>query len=108
MNVSTESQLRAAVLSLASNVTIVLAPGTYHLTNALYVNGTFTNVGIRGVTGNSDDVVLAGPGMADASVPFGIWVGGNVRGITIANLTIRDVFYHPIILNAGTQAPVHP
>jgi len=105
VNVSTESQLRAAVLSLSSNTTIMLAPGTYHLRDALYVNGTFTNIGVRGATDNSDDVVLAGLGMTDASVPFGIWVGGNVHGITIANLTIRDVFYHPIILNAGTQAP---
>ena len=106
VNVSTESQLRAAVSSLTSNRTIVMAPGTYHLLDALYVNGTFTNVGIRGATGNSDDVVLVGSGVANASVPFGIWVGGNVQGITIANLTIRDVFYHPIILNAGTQSPL--
>ena len=26
--------------------------------------------------------------------------------MTIANLTIRDVFYHPIILNAATQSPL--
>ena len=39
-------------------------------------------------------------------MPFGIWVGGNVRGVTIANLTIRDVYNHPIILNAGTQSPL--
>ena len=26
--------------------------------------------------------------------------------MTIANLTIRDVFYHPIILNAGVQSPL--
>ena len=106
VNVSTEVQLRDAVASLASNTTIVVAPGTYSLRDALYVNGTFTNIGIRGATGNSDDVVLAGLGMANASVPYGIWVGGNVRGMTIANLTIRDVFYHPIILNAGTQSPL--
>jgi hypothetical protein len=106
VNVSTEIQLRDAMASLASNMTIVLAPGTYSLRDALYVNGTFTNIGIRGATGNSDDVVLAGLGMADGSVPYGIWVGGNVRGMTIANLTIRDVFYHPIILNAGTQSPL--
>jgi hypothetical protein len=106
VNVSSESQLRAAVSSLASNTTIVLAPGRYVLQDAIYVNGTFTNVGIRGATGNADDVVLAGPGMTNASVPHGIWVGGNVNGIVIANLTIRDIFYHPIILNAGTQSPL--
>jgi hypothetical protein len=106
VNVSTEGQLQAAVASLASNTTILLAPGTYRLSNTVYINGTFTNVGIRGATGNADDAVLAGPGMTDASVPYGIWVGGNVQGVTIANLTIRDVYYHPIMLNAGAQSPM--
>jgi hypothetical protein len=61
------------------------------------------------MTSNRDDVVLVGKGMNaanDGGVPFGIWVGGNVRNVTIANLTIRDVFNHPIILNAGVQAPL--
>ena len=43
---------------------------------------------------------------SDGGVPFGIWVGGNVRGVTIASLTIRDVYYHPIMLNAGAQSPL--
>jgi hypothetical protein len=42
----------------------------------------------------------------DGGVPFGIWVGGDVRGVTIANLTIRDVYHHPIVLNAGAQSPL--
>jgi hypothetical protein len=39
------------------------------------------------------------------AVPFGIWTGDGVDGITIANLTIRDLFFHPIIFNAGTENP---
>ena len=39
------------------------------------------------------------------SVPDGISVSGTVRGITIANLTIRDVYNHSVLLNSGTQAP---
>lgn len=108
VNVSTEAELQTAVQQLASNTTIVLAPGTYRLTSTLWINGTLTNVAIRGGTSNRDDVVLLGGGMANASygaVPHGIWVGGNVQGITIANLTIRDVYFHPIIFNAGTQSP---
>ena len=108
MNVATEPQLQAAVAGLASNTTILIAPGTYTLTSTLYVNGTFANVALRGASGNADDVVLVGPGMTNASygtVPFGIWSGGNVQGITIANLTIRDLYYHPIIFNGGTQSP---
>jgi hypothetical protein len=109
VNVSTVAQLQSAVAAIASNTTIVIAPGTYNLTGTLYINGTFTNVGIRGATANREDVVLVGKGMSaanDGGVPFGIWVGGNVAGVTIANLTIRDVFYHPIMLNAGAQSPL--
>jgi hypothetical protein len=109
VNVSTVTQLQSAVAAMTSNRTIVIAPGTYNLTGTLYINGTFTNVGIRGATGNRDDVVIVGKGMSAASdggVPFGIWVGGNVHGVTIASLTIRDVYYHPIMLNAGAQSPL--
>src|SRR5262245_39930318 len=95
VNVPTEPQLQTAMASLKSNTTIVLAPGTYVLTRTLYIHGVFNNVGIRGATGNADDVVLVGPGMANAAygdVPFGIWTGDGVTGVTIANLTIRDVY----------------
>jgi len=70
-----------AVASIASNTTILIAPGTYQLTSPLYENGSFTNVAIRGASDNRDDVVLVGRGMTvDGGVPFGIWTGGNVRG----------------------------
>lgn len=108
VTVTTEQQLQAAVAALTSNTTILIAPGIYTLKSTLYVNGTFTNVALRGSSGNADDVVLAGPGMTNAnygSVPHGIWSGGNVQGITIANLTIRDLYYHPIIFNGGTHSP---
>ena len=108
VNVSNEAELQAAVAAVSSNVTIVLAPGVYHLTRTLYFNGSFTDIGIRGGTGNADDVVLVGPGMTRTDygeVPHGMWTGNGVDGITIANLTIREVYYHPIIFNAGTQRP---
>jgi hypothetical protein len=109
VRVHTLAQLQNAVAGIASNTTILIGPGTYNLAAPLYINGTFTNVGIRGATGNRDDVVLVGKGMngaTDGGVPFGIWVGGNVQGVTIAHLTIRDVYYHPIMLNAGAQSPL--
>jgi hypothetical protein len=105
VTVSTVAQLQSAVAAIQSNTTIVLAPGQYMLTGALYINGSFSNLTIRGATNNRDDVVLAGRGAGNSSVPYGIWVGGNVRGITIANLTIRDVYNHGINFNAGTQTP---
>lgn len=108
VNVSTESQLQQAVRTLTSDTTIMIAPGTYQLTSTLYVNGSLRNVSIRGASGNRDDVVLAGPGMTNASygaAPHGIWTGGGVQNITIANLTVRDFYFHCVILNAGTTAP---
>jgi len=108
VSVSTEPQLQNAIALVQSNTTILIAPGTYALTSTLYINGTFTNVALRGASGNADDVVLQGPGMTNAaygSVPFGVWTGGNVQNVLIANLTIRDVYYHPIIFNVGTQSP---
>ena len=109
VNVSTEAQLQSAVSHIASNTTIVLAPGTYMLTeHAVHQRHLHRTSGFAAAPDNRDDVVLVGPGMTNASygnTPFGIWTGGNVNGVTIANLTIRDVYYHPIIFNAGTQSP---
>ena len=108
VNVSTEAQLQAAMANLRSGTTIVLAPGLYALTRTLYFKGNLVDVGIRGATSNSDDVVLRGPGMRQSNhggVPFGVWTGDGVDGITIANLTIRDLYFHPIIFNAGTSRP---
>jgi len=108
VRVSSEPQLQAAIRGLRSNTTIVVAPGTYVLTRTLWIQGPLANIGIRGATDNRDDVVLVGAGMEPASdrgVPFGIWTGGGVRDVTIANLTIRDIYQHPIMLNPGTQKP---
>ena len=87
----------------------MVQPGTYNLTSTLWLNRNVDNVAIRGSTDSCDDVVLIGLGMSNASygnVPHGIWIG-NARNVLVANLTIRDVYYHPIQLdpNAGAQAP---
>lgn len=108
VNVSTEAQLQSALASLASDTTILIAPGTYTLSRTLTIDGALTNVVIRGATSNAADVVLAGRGAGNAdfgAVPHGISVGGGVQGITIANLTIRDVYNHAILLAAGTGSP---
>ena len=107
VNVSTVSQLQAAAAAATSNQTIVIAPGTYNLTSTLWIGGSISNLTLRGATNNRNDVVLVGKGMGvnDANVPFGIWTGNGVTGLTIANLTIRDIYQHPIMFNAGTQSP---
>src|SRR5262245_34309881 len=108
VHVSNEAQLQAAVRRLASNTTIVLAPGTYQLTRTLTIKGPFSNIVLRGATNNPDDVVLRGSGMSRASsgnAPNGISVGGGVQGIGIANLTLRDFSADAIVFNAGTMSP---
>lgn len=108
VKVATVGQLQAAVDSLTSGRTIVIAPGTYALTSTLHVRGPLSNVTIRGATNDRNDVVLVGRGMTNkdhGDVPHGIWSGGDVSALTIANLTIRDVYFHPIIFNAGTESP---
>src|SRR5262245_7020054 len=109
ITVSTESALQAAVNSITSGTTIMVQPGTYNLTTTLWLNRNVDNIAIRGSTDSCEDVVLVGRGMSNASygnVPHGIWIG-NARNVLVANLTIRDVYYHPIQLdpNAGAQAP---
>ena len=47
VHVATVAQLQNAVAAIASNTTILIGPGTYNL-RTLYINGSFTNVGIRG------------------------------------------------------------
>ncbi len=105
--VSTESELQQAVKDLRSDTTVLLAPGVYRLSSTLWVNGALERVAIRGASDNPDDVVLAGPGMEHASVglvPYGVFAGGGARDVTIANLTIRGVYYDAIAFS-GVQDP---
>lgn len=108
VTVNTESQLQQAFRTLSSDTTVMIAPGTYQLTGTLHVNGSFRNVTIRGASGNRDDVVLVGRGMANpdyGAVSHGIWTGGGAQNVTIADLTITNFYFHCIILNAGTESP---
>jgi hypothetical protein len=109
VRVSTEPQLQHAVATVVSGQTILIAPGTYRLTKTLSVDGrALHDVAIRGDSRRREDVVLVGAGMTNRGrdeVPFGIWTGGGVERALIANLTVRDFPVHPIIFNAGTQAP---
>jgi hypothetical protein len=100
--VSTVGELQDAISArmLRSGDTILMAPGTYTLDRPLVINGTFTNVTLRGATNHRGDVVIAA-----GEQPFGIWTGGAVTGLTMANLTITNARLHAVIFNAGTQAP---
>src|SRR5574341_328247 len=89
VTVATEAQLQSAMSNLRDGDTILLANGTYNLTNTLYV-ANVNNVTIRSASG-CDDVSLVGRGMDNANygnVPHGIW--SNAHNTGIAHLTIRD------------------
>jgi hypothetical protein len=104
VNVSTISQLIAALNNLQSGQTVSLAAGTYDLSgiaDALYVREGVSNWTIRGATGDRDDVVIRGGGMS-GSVRFGVWVG-NSPGGTIADLTIDSVREHGVMANYGAH-----
>jgi len=103
ITVSTVAQLVNAVNNLQSGQTIVMNPGTYQLTDTLWFPQNRTNITLKGATGNRDDVVIRGNGMA-GSINFGIWTG-NVQTVTFSDFTIRDFVEHGIILNAGTESP---
>src|SRR5262249_4103321 len=60
VNVSTVSELQAAMDAVTSGTTIVVAPGTYRLTNVLRFRGGVNHVALRGATGNRDDVRILG------------------------------------------------
>jgi hypothetical protein len=109
VRVRSERELQAAVQRIRSRTTILIEPGTYKLTSTLRIDSGAEEVTIRGRSDSCDDVILAGKGMANSNhgaVPHGIWIG-NARRVRVANLTIRDVYYHAIQLDpgAGAQAP---
>lgn len=104
INVATESALRAAVSALQSNQTIMIAAGTYNLTDTLYLPQGISNVAIRGASGNVGDVVIQGDGMA-GTIRFGFWVG-NTQNVTFGDFTLRNIKEHGFILNAGVETPL--
>ena len=106
VNVSTVAQLQDAVANLASNTTILIADGDYALTNTLHITGGVSNVALRGASGNRDAVILRGQGMSNASygnVPHGVLIG-DAQDVLIADLTIRDAYYHNIQVQGESGA----
>jgi hypothetical protein len=97
VSVSTVAGLQSAVAGLASNTTVLIAPGDYPLTQELRIRNGVTNVALRGSTGNRNDVVLRGSGMATPGVNIAIKCE-NAQDVLIANLSVGQAFWHPIQL----------
>ena len=108
VRVTNEAALQEAVKNIQSNTTILIAPGVYQLSETLTIRGAVSNVTLRGDSENRDDVTLAGPGMTLPSyglVPYGIATGAGVDGVTIANLSVRGVYFYAIAFGSGTLNP---
>lgn len=103
VSVSTVSALQNAVANLQSNQVIEIADGTYTLTQSLFVNYgtavTLTNIGIRSASRNPAACIIQGNGMSSTTgtIPHGIHLS-RVNGCLVADLTIRNVYYHAIQL----------
>jgi hypothetical protein len=109
VNVDTVAELQNAVANAASNTTILIADGDYALTNTLHLTGGVSNVALRGASGNRDAVIIRGQGMNNAAygnVPHGVLVG-NAQDVLIADLTLRDAYYHLVQIQGeqGAQRP---
>ena len=103
VNVSTVAALENAVATLTSGTTIVIAPGIYQLTQTLRIRNGVVDVALRGATGNRDDVVIRANGMNTPGVDIALKVE-NAQDVLIADLSIGDVFNHPIQLQGEMGA----
>lgn len=103
--VDTTAELQDAVANLTSNTTILIADGTYNLTNTLNIRNV-DNVAIRSASGSRDAVVLQGRGMSNAAygnVPH-VMAVYDASAIVIADLTLRDAYYHLIQIHGEADA----
>jgi hypothetical protein len=108
VNVATVAALQSAVDNLTSNTTILIADGTYDLTNLLNIRGV-NNVTLRSASGNREAVILRGKGMSNSNygnVPHVIAIY-DANDVTIADLTLRDAYYHLVQVH-GEDGPQRP
>ena len=94
----TVAELKTALRGAPSDVTVLLADGTYKLDRGLLLNGA-RNVVIRSASGDRDKVTLQGIGMSHKPGRpkySGIQWSAKSSGLLLADLTIRDFPYHGI------------
>ena len=107
VSVSTPAELKLACETIGSDTTILLQPGTYHLTTPAKLGAMgshLSNVAIRGATGNRNDVILRGGSMStNTAAHYGIQVF-DAADVLIADLSVGDCWYHPIQLSGASGA----
>ena len=108
INVTTAAQLQDAVAtanSAGGNRTILLANGTYSLTDTLYINAP--NITIAGPTGGRANVIIQGDAMSATAV-VGTVIRVAASGFQLHDVTLQKSKYHLIQIAGETnaQAPV--
>jgi hypothetical protein len=96
--------LERAISGLKSNQTVVITPGTYRPSRDLVVGmrnrggQPLRDIAIRGETGNRKDVIIRGAGKENrAGRPRTGFQFYNVDGVLLADVSIGDYFWHPIM-----------
>jgi hypothetical protein len=92
VRVSSVAALEDRVQSARSGDTILIADGRYRLRRSLDIAAP--DVTLRGQSGDRTRVVLHGGGMTGDDV--GVAVSVSAPGVTLADLTIRDVGFHAV------------
>lgn len=92
-----------AIENANGKTTIYLNSGTYPVNPSNFINVYKPDITIRSTSGNRDDVIIQGEGMAaGGGVGHGIFVDAD--NITVADLTVRDVQNHAFFVNPGTDS----
>lgn len=103
ITVSTVQELESAIDQANmnnGNLTIILMPGTYSLSSNLrFIAENMENLTIMGSTENNADVIIRGLGWNNNSVTHIFNVAAD--NFTVANMTIGEVFYHPIQVHSN-------
>jgi|GEM_PF-623800 len=102
VSVSNITQLQNAINNSNGNTTIMVQPGDYVLNYGLSISADKPNLTIMGATGNRDDVTLRGLGWNNSAVTHIFDVSAD--GFTVANMTLRDVYYHLIQIHSENDA----
>ena len=110
IRVSTVEELQQAVLEADSNVTVLIADGTYPLKQSLIIDHK-NHLTLRGESGDAAKVILQGGGWGDfyngpreSLEANDVIVIRNSEDITISDLTVAEASHYGIKLDAETEA----
>lgn len=100
--VSTIDELRQALQAAREGETIFLADGTYDVGSRGWLRLNKDNLSLRGASGDSAKVILKGKGFL-LHDPHEELIKVEAKGVTIADLTVRDVGSNGIKLQSGAN-----